>query len=81
MAKPGEITPEQVAQFKKATYTPEAVDKIEDADALGIMVSSYLHWDGFAIIRAFASALEDANFHDELEIVKQQFKEAFEEES
>lgn len=77
--KAGSITPEQVEAFKKATYKPEKVDEIEDAEVLGIMVSNYVEWDGAAVIRAFASALEDANFHDEMKVVMEQFKWAFEE--
>lgn len=79
MPKPGRLTPGQVAKFKQATYRLEVVDQIEDADAVGIMVSNYLEWDGAAIIRAFSSALEDANFHKENAQIKEQFKWAFEE--
>lgn len=79
MAKPGSLTPEQIAKFKQATYRAEVVHRIEDADAIGGMVSNYLEWDGAAIIRAFSSALEDANFHDENRHIREQFKWAFEE--
>lgn len=81
MPKPGSITPEQIALFKKATYRAEVVNDVEDADVLGIMVSNYVEWDGAAIIRAFSSALEDANFHDENKHIREQFKWAFEEET
>lgn len=81
MPKPGSLTPAQVALFKKATYRAEVLDDIEDADVLGIMVSNYLQWDGAAVIRAFSSALEDANFHAENKIIREQFKWAFEEET
>lgn len=79
MAKDGALTEQQVEQFKRATFTPEALPDIEDADAVGIMVSQYLQWDGGAIIRAFSSALEDANFHKENEVIRKKFKWAFEE--
>lgn len=79
MPKPGAITPEQVAAFKKATYRAEVVDQIEDANVLGSMVANYVGWDGAAIIRVFSSALEYANFHDENKQIREQFKWAFEE--
>jgi hypothetical protein len=34
-----------------------------DDEALGILVSNHYEWDGIGIMRAFAAALEDANFH------------------
>lgn len=76
--KPGELTPYQVNQFKRATYQPDHVWGVEDAEAIGVMVSNYLEWDGGAVIRAFSSALEDANFHKENEFVRKKFKWAFE---
>lgn len=79
MAKPGRLTPGQVAKFKAATFRTEVVHEVEDADAIGIMVSNYLEWDGAAIIRAFSSALEDANFHTENAQIREKFKWAFEE--
>lgn len=76
--KPGQITEDQVAKFKAATYTPDYVDEAEDAEALGVMVSRYLKWDGAALIRAFSSALEDANFHSENAEIREKYKWAFE---
>ena len=78
--KRGALTQRQVDEFKNATFEPEYVAETEDADAIGIMVSQYLEWDGGAILRAFSSALEDANFHKENEIIRKKFKWAFEEE-
>jgi hypothetical protein len=77
--KPGGLTPEQVGAFKHATFRPEFVRGVEDARAIGVMVSNYLEWDGGAIIRAFSSALEDANFHKENEAVRKKFHWAFDE--
>ena len=34
-------------------------------DGLGIAISQWSEWDGLKIMRVFASALEDANFHTE----------------
>ncbi len=77
MAKPGALTEAQVRKFKKATFNPEVVDEIEDADGVGIMVAQYLGLDGGAIIRAFYSALEDANFHAENKVLQDAFPWAF----
>ncbi len=79
MAKPGEITRAQVSKFKKATFRKEVVSEVPDADALGVMVSQYVGWDGGDIIRAFYSALEDANFHEENKALQAAFPWAFEE--
>ena len=76
--KPGELTPGQVDAFKRATFRPEFVHGVEDARAIGVMVSNYLEWDGGAIIRAFSSALEDANFHKDVAFIRKKFAWAFE---
>lgn len=34
-----------------------------DAEALGLVVASWAHWDGQQICEAFLAALTDANFH------------------
>ena len=40
--------------------------------ALGREVATELRWDGAAIMRVFAAALTDANFHDEAERILRQ---------
>ena len=47
----------------KARYEPDYQAGISDAEALGVLISSYFRWDGIQILDAFQSALEDANFH------------------
>ena len=34
-----------------------------DEEALGILISQHLGWNGFAICQTLCNALEDANFH------------------
>lgn len=46
-----------------------------DEEALGIMVSQFFEWDGAAIMRTLAEALEDANFHSEVEKLRETFPE------
>lgn len=36
-----------------------------DEEAMGLLLSRFFEWDGFAIMDAAAYALEDANFHTE----------------
>ena len=43
-------------------------DRIHE-EALGIAISQWARWGGHKIMRVFASALEDANFHTEAAIV------------
>lgn len=54
---------------KVEAFTPDYRDKATDEEALGIMVSVFLQWDGVAIMRTLAAALEDANFHSECALV------------
>lgn len=46
----------------EAFHSPEGAS---DEDALGILIAAYFEWDGAAIMRTAARALEDANFHSE----------------
>ena len=41
-----------------------------DVETLGIAMSKYFEFDGEKIIECFISALEDCNYHREVEIVK-----------
>lgn len=77
MAKPGALTETQVRKFKKATFNPEAVDRIDDSAAAGIMVAQYLGLNGGEILRACYAALEDANFHEENKVLQAEFPWAF----
>lgn len=47
--------------FKHNAFT--GPDKISDAEALGVLISHHLGWDGQAIFTAAQAAFEDANFH------------------
>ena len=39
--------------------------KSTEEEALGLVIATHFGWDGAAIMRVFAAALEDANFHTE----------------
>ena len=41
-----------------------------EADAIGLIIARHYEWDGSRIMEAFASALEDGNYHDECETVR-----------
>ena len=42
-----------------------------DAEALGLIIASYFHYDGRAILEVTYSALEDSNFHSENETIQE----------
>ncbi len=44
-------------------YTEEARAEISKAEILGCIIANYFEWSGEPIIKAFLSALEDANYH------------------
>ena len=43
-------------------------------EGLGLALSSWAEWDGGKLMRVFASALEDSNFHTEAEAVREMEK-------
>lgn len=49
---------------QKATSFREP-EKASDEEALGILISQHLGWDGDAILQVAEAALTDANFHSE----------------
>ena len=53
-----------VPEFIRDDNLPERMD-----EGLGIAISHYCKWDGSKILRIFAAALEDANYHTEAEII------------
>lgn len=42
----------------------------QDAEDLGMTIAAWADWDGILIFKTFISALEDANFHTECEVIK-----------
>jgi len=74
----GSITQAQITLMKNRMFVPEYRAAARDDEAVGIAVSQCLDWDGGAIIRAFWSALEDANFHDEAGEVRERYGWAWE---
>ena len=52
------------------SFVPEYQGKISREDGLGILISKYLFYDGSRIIETAISALEDSNFHREVEILR-----------
>lgn len=58
---------EIITEQKLSSFTDPST--ATDAEALGIAIASHFHWDGLAIMRTFAAALEDANFHTESAVV------------
>jgi hypothetical protein len=65
-----------IEEMKKAAFMPEYQATATDSQALGILISKFFEWDGVEIMKAFSSALEDANFHTENKIVARMIKRA-----
>ncbi len=53
-----------IAEERAARSFIDSYEATEE-EAIGLVLASHFSWDGSAIMRAFASALEDANFHPE----------------
>ncbi len=58
------------AQIKKS-FVPDYQSKATDSDGLGLMISKYFEWDGLEILKTLSTALEDANFHTENQVVRE----------
>lgn len=55
------VIPKLLKAVKQTAYVRGY--EASDEEALGLVVSRYLNWDGVAISKAFTEALEDANYH------------------
>lgn len=60
---------------KKTAFVKEYQDKATDEEALGMIISNELDWDGIAILKTSAYALEDANFHKESQMIREKAEE------
>ncbi|HEX3147897.1 MAG TPA: hypothetical protein VHR66_07420 [Gemmataceae bacterium] len=45
-----------------------------ETDVLGVMIAVHFGWNGLAVLKTAAAALEDANFHDESAQVQQMLR-------
>ena len=69
-------TIEKIAEHKANTSFNESYCKEENLEdrkeeGLGIALAGWADWSGTKIMRVFKAALEDANFHDEAELVQE----------
>jgi hypothetical protein len=68
------LTRQRIAQINLGGQVlREASGDVNDeraADRAGVDLSKRCHWDGYLIMVAAGSALEDANFHKEAAIVR-----------
>lgn len=51
--------------------------RVDDDEALGIMISEYFGGRGIPIMRTAGYALEDANYHDQYETLRETFPEVW----
>lgn len=54
--------------FIKSYLETQTKERLNE-EAMGLAISHWTKWDGYKIMRVFASALEDANFHTEAAVV------------
>ena len=61
-----------IEEQKEKSFTDPS--QASDCDALGIMISQYLKWDGNEIFKTCYNAFEDANYHSLNEKFEELFK-------
>jgi len=61
-----------IEEQKEKSFTDPS--RASDCDALGIMISQYLKWDGNEIFKTCYNAFEDANYHSLNEKFEELFK-------
>ena len=61
---------ESVRRFNESYCTADNLQQ-RKIDGLGCAIAHYAGWDGLQIMKIFAAALEDANFHGECEKVRE----------
>lgn len=52
-----------IQKIRTDAFLPEYQDAATDEECLGLAVSKFYEWDGYAIYKSFVEALGDANFH------------------
>ena len=52
-----------IQQIRTSAFVPEYQDAASDEECLGLAISKFYEWDGYAIYKSFIEALNDANFH------------------
>jgi hypothetical protein len=49
-------------------------DHVSEEHILSVIIASHFQWNGIKILSTAAAALEDANFHDECELLHRMIK-------
>jgi len=67
---------EKIAKYQSSAVFDEGFKSAENLqqrkdDGLGCAIAHYSGWNGLQIMKIFAAALEDANFHGECEKVRE----------
>ena len=63
-----EVMPQLITAVKEKAFVNG--DKASDAEALGLIVSKFCEWDRGDILNVTCEALEDSNFHDDVEAIE-----------
>jgi len=63
-----EVMPQLITAVKEKAFVNG--DKASDAEALGLIVSKFCEWERGSILNVACEALEDSNFHDDVEAIE-----------
>jgi len=83
MSKECDLMIQKVADMKASTafnknYVTDENLRDRQVEGLGMAIASWADWSGSTIMEVFKSALEDANFHSESEMVGEMIEKLFE---
>ena len=63
------VMPALIKDVKAKAYVQDAAPS--DAEVLGLIVSKFNQWDRDSIFETFVEALEDSNFHSDVDTVRE----------
>ena len=60
-----------IDQWKAHLVLPEYIDKISDAEVLGMLVSKWADWTPDTVLEVAASAAQDSNMHEIAAVIEE----------
>lgn len=64
-----------IDQWKSHLVLPEYVDKVSDAEVLGMLVSKWTDWTPDTVLEVASAAAEDSNMHEIATVIEDWRKE------
>ena len=64
-----------IDKWKPSIVDPDFVDKISDAEVLGILVSKWADWTPDTVLEVAAAAAQDSNMHETAAVIEDWRKE------